>query len=282
METEQQENKLQKTFTTEFDRFLNLMKEGTNFGFSRFSDGEVFILRGERLVLAEDHYITGDKTGRGFYGEEDRKDYDPERDFDIKGRLIEALKHKQPHYYKGLTGIVDEDIAGKGTFQLQLDLAGGDDDSLSFANVFINNNYLRFIKEFCGEIAAPKKPVVMIVNEAANLDMMPINVVKDFRVGSNCIINDHAVIDEIQDWIIANDIEDHIFLCSASTLSNFIVRDLFEEFPNNTFIDIGSSLNPWMGLDGWKSNRMYLIHHILGQPNKYGTQEDVWIQQEQH
>jgi hypothetical protein len=273
----QQENKLQKTFTSEFDRFLNLLKEGTNFGFSRFSDGEVFILRGERLVLAENYFVTGDKTGAGKYGEEDLKDFDPKRDFDVKGRLIKSLKHKQPHYYKGLTGIVDEDIAGAGTFQFQIDMAGGDDDSLSFSNVFINRNYPRFINEFMKVITETQTPVIMVVNEKADISQLAMNVVKDFRVGSNCIINDLDIIEDIKAWIAENDITDHIFLCSASSLSNLIIHECFEEFPDNTYIDIGSSLNPWLKLDGWTHNRMYLRHWLLGDKNKYGTQEDRWI-----
>tara|TARA_R100001443_G_scaffold84519_1_gene91115 strand:+ start:488 stop:1300 length:813 start_codon:yes stop_codon:yes gene_type:complete len=269
-----------KDYKEEFDKFLKMLREGENFGFSRFSDGEVFILKGERIVLAKSHYVTGNVSGSGQYGEEDFKDYDPDRDSRIQSKLIEALKYKQFNYYKGLTGVVDEDIAGQGSFKLQLDLAGGDDDSLSFSNVFINNNYPRFINEFYTEMVNSKKPVVMVVNEKANLDSLQLNIVKDFRVGRNCIINDHGVIEDIKDWIKENSVEDHIFLCSASTLSNFIIHDCFKQFPNNTFIDIGTTLNPWIGLDGWSKNRMYLRHWLLGDLNKYGTQKDVWVSYE--
>jgi hypothetical protein len=48
------------------------------------------------------------------------------------------------------------------------------------------------------------------------------------------------------------------------------------EHPKNTYIDIGSSLNPWMGLEGWMYSRAYLQHWVLGKLNKYGVQEDTW------
>jgi len=267
---------LQKTFSGEFNRLLQKLKDNENFAFLRFSDGELFMLRGDRLVLAENSYTTGNITGSGYYPKEEQKDFDPERDSFYRDRLIEALQHRQKNYFKGLTGVVDEDIAGKGAFEYQLDLhGGGDDEHLTFANVLINANYGRFLEEMMPFIA--KKPVVMVCNEAASLSGFTLPIVKDFRVGSNCIINDYSLIEEIKEWIRDNNIKDHIFLCSASTLSNFIIHNCFEEFPNNTFIDIGSALSPWMGLKGWMYSRAYLQHWILGQHNKYGTQEDIWI-----
>lgn len=275
MATAKQEKKLQKTFSGEFDRLLDKLKNQENFAFLRFSDGELFILRGDKLVLAEHSYTTGNITGVGYYPKEEQKDFDPERDSFYRERLIAALQHRQPNYFKGLTGVVDEDIAGEGAFEYQLEMHGeGDDEHLTFANVLINANYKRFIEEMMPLIK--ERPVVMICNEAASLDNFAFSVVKDFRVGSNCIINDYSLIEDIKDWIQDNNIEDHIFLCSASTLSNYIIHECFDQFPNNTFIDIGSALSPWMGLEGWKHSRAYLQHWILGMHNKYGIQEDRW------
>lgn len=270
-----QEKKLQKTFSAEFDRLLQKLKDEENFAFLRFSDGELFMLRGDKLVLAENSYTTGNRTGTGHYPKEEQKDFDPERDAFYRDRLIAALQHRQPNYFKGLTGVVDEDIAGEGAFEYQLEMHGeGDDEHLTFANVLINANYKRFIEEMMPLVK--QKPIVMICNEAATLTNFAFPVVKDFRVGSNCIINDYSLIEDIKEWIRDNDIQDHIFLCSASTLSNYIIHECFKEFPNNTFIDIGSALNPWMELEGWMHSRAYLQHWILGQPNKYGIQEDTW------
>ena len=262
-------------FKQEFYKLLERLKNEENFAFSRFSDGELFMLRGDRLVLSENSYTTGVKSGAGYYPKEEQKDFDPKRDKFYRDRLIDSLQHRQKNYFKGLTGIVDEDIAGEGAFKYQLDLHGeGDDEHLTFSNVLINANYKRFIEEMMPLIA--KKPVVMICNEAADLSNFSFSIAKDFRVGTNCIINDYPLIEEIKTWIKDNDIKDHIFLCSASTLSNYIIHQCFEKFPDNTYIDIGSALSPWMGLEGWKHSRAYLQHWILGMPNKYGIQEDTW------
>ena len=263
-----------KTFESEFNKFLDKLKTGENFAFSRFSDGELFILKGERLVLADNHFITGGRSGAGNYTKEDHKDFDPTKDKFYQDRLIEALTYRKEGYYKGLTGVIDEDISGEDSFQFQLDLYGKDDDEhLSFANVFINNNYPRFLNEICPILKNKKK--VFIVNEDADLSKFS-NVIKDFRVGSNCIINDYTLVETLKDWIRDNKISDTIFLFSASTLSNYLIHECYKEFDNNTYIDIGTALTPWMGLEGWKYSRAYLQHWILKHHNKYGTQVDTW------
>ena len=67
MPQEKSQNTSAKTFSGEFDKLLLKVKNNENFAFSRFSDGEVFILKGEKLVLANDHFITGDRQGQGIY-----------------------------------------------------------------------------------------------------------------------------------------------------------------------------------------------------------------------
>ena len=48
-----------KYFDKEFDKFLGKLKNKENFAFARFSDGELFILRNETVILAENHFVTG-------------------------------------------------------------------------------------------------------------------------------------------------------------------------------------------------------------------------------
>ena len=91
-----------------------------------------------------------------------------------------------------------------------------------------------------------------MVNESANLDGLPFEIKKDFRIGSNCMIDNYDMIEEVKKYIQDNNIKDHVVLCSAASLSNFIIRDCFEDNPNNTFLDIGSCLNPYLELEGWK------------------------------
>jgi|TARA_R100000152_G_C6776273_1_gene205275 hypothetical protein len=265
-----------KDYHEEFNKFKKMFEEKENFAFSRFSDGEIFILKNERLILSENGFVTGDRSGHGIYPTEERKDFDPDKHSYISDRLNLCLSSYKHNYFKGLSCNEDTDICLEDDVLVyQKNISGDDEDHHTFATVFINANYPRFMNEIVPIIK--DRPIVLVTNENCTHDALPFsNIVKVFNIGSNCIVNDFNLPDEINEWIEENNIENTIFLVAASTLSNFIIKDCFFMNPQNTYIDIGSSLSPWMGLDGWKYSRAYLQHWILGHPNKYGTQVDTW------
>ena len=264
-----------KDYKKEFDKFVGMLERGENFGFSRFSDGEIFILKNQKLVLEQNRFVTGDRSGAGYYTKEEEKNYDPKSHRHISERLKDCLSSKKKNYFKGLSCNEDTDIClEEDVLKYQMSLSSGDEDHLTFSNLFINANYPRFINEFLPVLKTKK--IVFVANENADLSKLGLNIVKDFRIGNNCFVNNYDLPSEINEWIEANDIQDVVFLISASTLTNFIVKDGFFSHPNNTYIDIGSSLNPWMGLEGWQYSRAYLQHWVLGRHNKYGIQEDSW------
>jgi len=90
------------------------------------------------------------------------------------------------------------------------------------------------------------------------------------------MINDYNIVEEVKTYIADNNIENHIILCSAASLSNYVTYECFKENPNNTFLDIGSCLNPLLNLEGWKYTRGYLTHYWLNSGSPFGTQVDKW------
>ena len=52
-----------KDFNSAFDQILTMIEKKENFAFTRFSDGELFIMQNKTVVLADNHYITGDVKG---------------------------------------------------------------------------------------------------------------------------------------------------------------------------------------------------------------------------
>ena len=95
-----------------------------------------------------------------------------------------------------------------------------------------------------------------------------------FLIGSNCFVNNYDAVDKVRDFL--KDKKDHIVLCSAASLSNLITFESFKDNNNNTFLDIGSCLNPLLDLDGWKYTRGYLTSYWLGSNSPFGRQVDVW------
>jgi len=231
-----------KSFVGDFDLLLGLLSRGENFAFSRFSDGELFILQNKRLILGDGVTVVGEKSWGNNYRFEDFKSFEPGVHGGFQRHLVEAFTHRQRNYFKGVSCAC---CVGRDNFEWQLGLHGGDDDSLTWANLWVNGNYARFI-----ELVLPvfkSRNCVFVGHRNADISSFDC-FVKDFRVGFNAMINDVHVIDEIKDWVRVNNVRNHVFLFSASSFSNLAIYELFKIFPENTFIDIGTTLVRFMGM----------------------------------
>ena len=264
---------MSKDFKQEFDKVLNLIKNEENFAFSRFSDGELFMLQNKPVILAADHYVTGDVTGPNVYTEEEQKEFLPDRDSFYRDKLIECYMHNQENYFKGICTGTDSHV-GNENFKWMIDFHNGDHKNLTFANLLINANYKRFVEEMVPLFVDRK--VLYVANKNANIDLLPFEVEKVFQIGTNCVINDYSTVEKVKSYIKQKKIKNYIVLCSAASLSNYIIYECFKDNPNNTFIDIGSCLNPIIELKGWVHTRGYLTHYWLNSNSPFGTQVDQW------
>ena len=236
-----------KTFDTAFNTLLDKISKKENFAFTRFSDGELFIMQNKTVILAKDHYVTGDIKGPNIYTKEEQKEFLPER--------------------------TDAHV-GTENFKYMIDLHEGDHPNLTFSNLLINANYRRFVEEMIPLFQ--DREIIYIVNENADISRLPFDIKKTFEIGANCMINDYETAEKVKSYINENDIKNHIVLCSAASLSNYVIYECFKDNQNNTFLDIGSCLNPLLELEGWKYTRGYLTHYWLGKNSNFGTQVDVW------
>ena len=262
-----------KDFTGAFDTLLHKIKSKENFAFTRFSDGELFILQNKTVILAEDHYVTGDVKGPNIYTKEEQKEFLPEEHGFFRDKLMECYLHNQEHFYKGICTGTDPHVGDK-NFEWMIKEHGGDHDNLTFSNLLINGNYIRFIEEMVPLFV--DRDIIYVANENANISKLPFDVKKHFSVGSNCMINDYDLAKEIKEYIDQNDLKDYIVLCSAASLSNVITYECYKDNPNNTYLDIGSCLNPLLDLEGWKHTRGYLTSYWLGAYSPFGSQVDIW------
>jgi hypothetical protein len=233
-----------KDFRKDFFYFYDKLKSGENFAFQRFSDGELRIMQGLELKLTSDQCQIGDYHEKSFYHPEDFKHVNPVDHFFVADKLIEAYVFKKQNYYKGISCRC---CVGDKDFQQMIDWHGGG-ENLTWSNLWVNGNY-RLFKEFIVSEFKNKK-IVFILNKNASLKGLPFKVVKDFRVGDNCIVNDFDKHKEVARWIERKRIKNHVFLFSASSLSNIMIYELFKRYDNNTYIDIGTTLNMELGMKG--------------------------------
>lgn len=262
-----------KDFNKAFDQIIKMIKEKENFAFTRFSDGELFILQNKTVVLADNHYITGNIKGSNRYTKEEHKEFYPNKHQPYRKKLIECYRHDQENYYKGICTQTDGHV-GKENFEWMLNFHNADHTNLTFANLLINANYSRFVEELIPELC--NRNIIYVVNELANTSKLPFNTIKEFKIGSNCMIDNYDTAEKVKNFIKHNNVKDAVILCSAASLSNFIIYECYKENTNNTFLDIGSCLNPLLDLEGWKYTRGYLTSYWLNSGSPFGKQVDKW------
>lgn len=256
-----------KSFEGDFYKLVELLKKREPFAFNRFSDGELYILQNKELILDAQQVKVGEKATKGLYKEEDFKRFHPAEHSFHRDRLVDAFKFKARNYFKGLSCRC---CVGEENFRWQLEFHGGPDDNFTWANLLVNGNYAKFIREMYPLFNNYR--TVVVCNDKAGLSMFPF-VVKDFRVGYNAMINDYGLIERMRQWIVENRIEGHLFLFSASSFSKLAIHQLYEHCGQNTYIDIGTTLNPFMNM---RLDRAYLKSFWLGTRNADINKICIW------
>ncbi|MFT4967483.1 MAG: hypothetical protein ACI9CD_000490 [Candidatus Deianiraeaceae bacterium] len=249
--------KERQNFMKDFDKVKKLLEKQVPFAFNRFSDGELFILQNKRLVLCETNTIVDANTNAGpVYEKEDHKDFNPQEHSFVREKLMDAFKFNSKNYFKGLSC---KCCVGQKNFKWQKEVLHGNIKNCTWANLLVNANYPRFLDEILPLIKQYK--TVMICNDKADLSNLDF-IVKDFRVGYNAMVNDIHKIDEIKKWVKGRGIEGHLFLFSASSFSKIAIYELYKDFPENTYIDIGTTLNHLIGMS---TKRSYLGEYHRGE-----------------
>jgi hypothetical protein len=255
--------KRKKKFTEDFHLLLNKFYNGENFAYSRFSDGELFILQNKKLIISDKYWILGEKLTLSNFSQADKKEFIPERDFFYRAKLLESLISEKKNYFKGISCTC---CNGKNAVAFMKSYCKNF-DLLTFCNLLQNGNYKLFLDLFVKKFA--DKEIVLVANKNFNIDCLPFKIKKKFNVGYNCFINDYNLIEIISEYIKNNKISNHVFLVCASSLSNLIIHQLFNKYDNNTYLDIGSTLNIF---DKNMGSRFYISDHF----NKEHTSPDSY------
>ena len=227
-------------FKDDFFLLVEKLKNNENFAYTRFSDGEIAIMQNKRLLLANDHVILGETHHNFGYTKNDDEHQK------LRQKLLEAYKYKSKNYFVG--SICKNCNCASAEFKdWMINEYGSIDNNYTFANLLVNSNYPLFVTHFLKALKGKK--VVIVCNETASFSGLPLNVIKDFRVGENCIINDWHLVNEIKNFINDQKLEDAVFLFSASSLSEVLIYELYKEFDNNTYIDVGTTLHKHLGME---------------------------------
>lgn len=262
-----------KDFITDFEIFKDKIKNKKYFAFSRYSDGELYVMQNKRVEIGNNFVTIGDKTTPANFPSEDHKLFEPSNPEHqaLRLSLIEAYCYRAPGYYKGISCRC---CVGEENASYFKTLGNTDESDLTWANLWVNCNYPRYMNEVYPLYPTYDK-IIVVCSNLAHFDNLNFkdNIVADFRVGKNCVINDRGLIITMLEYFRMHDVRDHLVLFSASSLSQLLIRSLYEKFPNNTYINIGTTLNPLMGM---KMARGYQFNYFYGVRDEFGEKKCIW------
>jgi hypothetical protein len=211
-------------FTEDFDILKNNVKEHKKFAFSKYADGEYNILINQPIRNIDNWF------------------YNPNENYDFYKLLFESFMFQDEGYYIGISC----PCCDVSTHRWYMDNKGSSLDNTTFANIFVNNNYEMFKQELLPLFNTYKR-IFLIANENSNLLKLKevLNITDFYGIGIEGFKTNLNLIDELITKINYENITDTLFLFCAGPLGNVLSHKLWNNNKNNTYIDIGSTLNIW-------------------------------------
>lgn len=228
-----------KIFSNEIEKLFNRLKNREKFSFSKFADGEWMMMNGVEMNNNEFTYNNEDS----FY----------------RDKLIEAFKYKDDKY---IIGISCPCCQGDDHFKMK-EFSESDDDHLTFANIFVNDNYQYYKDNFLNEYK--NFDVHLVANKYSNINKLPFKIEKFYPVENTAWKHNYGLIEEIKKC----NYKDKLFLFACGPFGNMLAHQLWDSNKENTYLDIGSTLNPWLESEGFK--RDYYLPNTV-----YSKQICVW------
>lgn len=218
-------------FAEHFDMILNKVKDGDYFSFSKYADGEYKILRNEKITNC------------------DNWTFDPDKHRDEQKMLLDSFMYDHPDYFVGVSCPCCQPMPHcqwmRDTVQTK---------NITWANLFVNSNYPRFKSEMFTAFNQWKGKVTLVANEAGEGKPLPFKVDNYVPCNGEAFLFPSVAEHIVQLQKAALEEDNQLFLFSAGPLGNILAHRLHLANQNNTYIDIGSTINPWLvGL-----NRGYL------------------------
>jgi hypothetical protein len=236
-----------KTFRSDIEYFHKKLKSGENFSLSKFADGEWAVIKNTSI------------NNKEFW-------FDPHDSIDQKKRkaLIDAFKFKHKNYYVGISCPCCQ---GQEVFTEMLQFSEQNEENLTWANIWVNSNYRYYIQNILPIYS--QRQTILFCNHRAMVENLPFIPYAVFKLQDNSWQHDWDTIDLTKRMIDKENIKDAIFLFCCGPFGNILCHELTNHNDENTYLDIGSTLNPLLKSAGFER------HYYMGN-NIFSNLECRW------
>ena len=216
---------IKNSFREDIEFLYTRLSNKDKFSFSKYADGEFAILANQNITNVDNW--TFDNT---------KHDY-------VRDQLIESFKFNDPDYYVGVSCVCSQPVNHVMWMREQ-----SQQDKLTWANIFVNSNYPYFVDKFIPEFSNHK--VILFARDDARYTELPFAVDQFVPITSEAMIDNFELVNEFP----VESYKDYLFLFCAGPLGNMLSAKFWEKKKTNTYLDIGSTLNPYLT----ETNRSYL------------------------
>jgi len=162
------------------------------------------------------------------------------KDGKLKDDLINSLKKNLPNLYVGIS--CNCCIKGKEIQEFYKNMIQLPDSRKTYANIFVNANYKRFIK-FMKSYSKNIYYVGPGKKESNEIKIKERFYIDKFLV-NNWDSQNEIVTNQLLNWV--KNINDSLIVFSAGPITKVWIPLLLEKYPNNIYLDVGSSLNLYL------------------------------------
>lgn len=238
-----------KNYIDDINILYNTIKNKEHISFSKFCDGEWAVISNQKI------------NNKEFW-------FDPNNQKDQLKRkaLIESFKYINDRYFVGITCVK---VFGQHVHRSMKQISGQNEDHLTWADIWVNSNYNFYIQNIIPLFK--QRPVVLFCNENGKTENLPFTPFITFHVKHNAWEYNWNFIEEAKFFITTQNIKDMIFLFCCGPFGNILCHQLTQHEPENTYLDIGSTLNPYLQSAGFE--RDYYIGN-----NYFSNMVGVWDQ----
>ena len=234
-----------KLFSEDIKIFEAKLINHEPFSFSKFADGEWAVMMDQDLNNREFWFEKGEVFSQA------------------RERLIAAFQYQHPHYHVGISCPCCQ---GDLTHLEMKVFCGQPNERLTWANLWVNSNYQYYLDHIVPLFN--NYNVVLVAHENSILSSLPFKPKMFCTVTNNAWIMNNNKVEKLKAIIDEDQMEGWLFLFCAGPFGNILCHRLTEHNDKNTYLDIGSTLNPFLKTEGFR--RGYFSRHASMKPCIWG------------